>query len=230
VTAALGLRGGLRRLGTGLIAYGVIGLVVATIGFGALIWVNGRVSTLRHEVAATLTQQATTLALASTVLRDASTTAQSFSVTVDQSSTAVSSAAATVIEVRSDLTALETQLRSINILGATPLSSSADAVGRIATSMVGLDTRVSLIADTMQGNRRALVANATSLGQLSEATDALAAGMRSGVIDDSLGDLQRIISVTLLVLSIWMVVPAVGALVLGFWLRRILVPRESATV
>ena len=47
----LGLRGGLRRLSRGLIAYGIVGLVVAAIGFGALVWVNSRVSSLRGEVA-----------------------------------------------------------------------------------------------------------------------------------------------------------------------------------
>ena len=215
-----GLRGGLHRLSQGLIAYGILGLVVAAIGFGALVWVNGRVSDLRGEVATTLRQEAATMGLASNVLRDAATTAQSFSVTVDQSSQAVSSAADTITEVQSDLTALEAQLRSVSILGATPLSSSADAVGRIATSMEGLDTRLSLIADSLAGNRAALAANATSLGQLGDITQTLAARLGSGVIDDSLGDLQRVISVTLLVLAAWSLVPTIGALVLGVWLRR----------
>jgi hypothetical protein len=214
-----GLRGGLRLLGRGLIAYGIVGLVVAAIGFGALVWVNGRVSILRGDVAATLSQEANTMELAAKVLRDASTTAQSFTVTVDQSSQAVSSAADTITEVHSDLGALEAQLRSVSILGATPLSSSADAVGRIGSSIGGLDTRLSLIADSLDGNRAALAANATSLGQLGDISEALAARLGSGAIDDSLGDLQRLISVTLLVVAAWSVVPAVGALVLGTWLR-----------
>jgi hypothetical protein len=168
----LGLRGGLRRLSRGLIAYGIIGLVVAAIGFGALVWVNGRVSSLRAEVETTLGQRSITMALAATVLHDASTTAQSFSATVDQSAQAVSSAAGTITEARSSLTALEAQLRSVNILGATPLSSAADAVGRIAASMDGLDTRVSGIAEGLKGNRDALAGNATSIGRLGDSTAA----------------------------------------------------------
>src|SRR5260221_296597 len=89
---------------------------------------------LRGEVGRTLDQEAATMELAAKVLRDASTTAQSFTVTVDQSSRAVSSAADAITEVHSDLTALEAQLRSVSILGAAPLSSSADAVRRIAVS------------------------------------------------------------------------------------------------
>jgi len=220
VTQPLRLRRGLHRLSRGLIVYGVLGLVVAAIGFGALVWVNDRVSNLRGEVDTTLAQRAATMELAADVLHDAATTAQTFTVTVDQSSQAVSSAAATITEVRSDLTALEAQLRSVNILGATPLSSAADAVSRIASSMDGLDARLSGIADSLQGNREALAANATSLGQLADVTAALAARLGSGVVEDSLGDLQRVISVTLLVFSAWSVVPAAGALVLGVWLRR----------
>ena len=214
------LRGGLHRLSRGLVAYGILGLVVAAIGFGALVWVNGRVTNLRAEVDTTLGQRATAMELAAKVLHDASTTARSFSATVDQSASAVSSAAGTVTEARSSLSALEAQLRSVNILGATPLSSAADAVGRIATSMEGLDTRVSVIATGLTSNRDALAGNATSLGQLGDITEALAARLGSGVVEDSLGDLQRLISVTLLVFTAWSVVPALGALALGVWLRR----------
>jgi len=220
VTQPLRLRGGLRRLSTGLIAYGVIGLIVATIGFGALVLVNDRFSSIRDEVDATLVQRATTMRLAARVLRDASTTAQSFSVTLDQSSLAVASAAGTIAEVRSDLESVEAQLRSVSILGATPLSAAADDVGGIAGSMVGLDTRFALIADTLHGDRTALAANATSIGQLGDGIDALAARLDSGLIGDPLGDIQRIMSFALLVLTGWLVLPALGALVLGVWLRR----------
>jgi hypothetical protein len=228
VKRPLGLRGGLHRFSRGLIAYGILGLAVAAIGFGALVWVNGRVANLRRDVDTTLARRATTMELAAKVIHDASTTAQSFTVTVDQSSQAIVSAADTITEVRSDLTALEAQLRSVSILGASPLSSSADAVGRIATSMEGLDTRLSLIADSLSGDQQALAGNATSLGRLADATDELAARLGSGVVEDSLGDLQRLIAVTLLVLAIWSVVPAVGALVLGVWLRRELGRSRSA--
>jgi hypothetical protein len=185
--------------------------------------VNDRFNTIRDEVDATLVQRATTMRLAAKVLRDASTTVQSFTVTLDQSALAVSSAAGTIAEVRSDLDAVEAQLRSFSILGTAPLSDAADDIARIATSMEGLDTRFALIADSLRGDRIALAANATSLGRLGDSIDALAARLDAGVIGDSLGDIQRIMSVTLLVLTIWLVVPALGALVLGIWLRRTLV-------
>lgn len=222
MTRPLGLRGGLRRLGSGLIAYGLIGLVVATIGLGGLVWVNGRFTTIRSEVDATLVQRATTMRLAAQVLRDASTTAQSFTVTLDQSARAVSSAAGTITEVRADLDRLEAQLRSFNVLGATPLSDAADDIARIASSMVGLDTRVALIADSLNGDKAALAANARSLAQLADSSNDLAAGLDPDLIGSPLEDIQQVMSVTLVVLTLWLLAPAVGAVALGIWLRRTL--------
>lgn len=219
-TRPLGLRGGLRRLAQGLIAYGIIGLVVAAICLVALIWVNGRVGGLRTEAETTVGNLATTMDRTAQALHDASTTAQSFTVTVEESAQAVSSAAATITEVRTGLGSLEAQLRAVSILGAQPLSGTADAVGRIDASLEGLDTRLSGIATGLSGNRDALASNATSLGQLGDSVESMAERLDSGVIEDSLGDIQLVIVVVLLVFTAWSLVPAVGALVGGLWLRR----------
>jgi hypothetical protein len=220
LTSRLGLRRGFARFSRALIVYGIVGLIVSAIGVAALVWVNDRVGVLRADVEATQLQQAAILDLAAGAIRDAGTTAGSFTVTLDQSSHAVSSAADTIVEVHSGLAVLETELRSVNILGTKPLSASADGVGRIAASMEGLDLRLSLIADSLVGDRLALASNAASLRKLGDVTQSLATQLRSGTIDDSLGDLQRLISLTLLVFSAWSAVPAVGALMLGVWLRR----------
>jgi hypothetical protein len=216
----LGPSGVLRRLSQGLIAYGLVGLVVAAIGFGATVWVNGRISTLRADAEASVARAATTMELAATVLRGASTTVQSFSGTADQTSQAVSAAIVTISEVRSDLSALEAQLRSVSLLGATPLASSADAVGRIAASLDGLETQIPLVADSLMANRDALARNAAALGRLAESTVALAAGLDPGAGQDLFGDVQQVIAMTLLMFAAWSFVPAVGALGLGAWLRN----------
>ena len=97
-TRPLELRGGLRRVAQGLIAYGIIGLVVAAICLVALIWVNGKVGGLRTEADTTVGNLATTMDRTAQSLHDASTTAQSFTVTVEESAQAVSSAADTITE------------------------------------------------------------------------------------------------------------------------------------
>jgi hypothetical protein len=217
---AVGPLGGLHLVSRGLIAYGIIGLIVAAIGFGVMVWVDGRISTLRGEAEANAAQLATAMELVAPVVRGGSSTVQSFSNTADQSADAVSSAAITTAEVRSDLSALEEQLRAVSFLGATPLSSSADAVGRIAASMEGLDTQLSLISDGLKGNRDALTGDASSLNKLGDSIESLAARLGPGVGQDSLGDIQQVIAVTLLMFAAWSFVPAAGALVLGGILRR----------
>ena len=215
----LGLRGGLRRLSQGLIAYGIVGLLVAAIGLGAMVWVNGRLTALGSRLDVTVAQLAGTMERTATVLHDASTTAESFIQTVDQSALAVTSAAATITEVRSGLTGLESQLRAVSILGSSPLGSTADAVSRINTSLEGLDTRLLLIGEGLTANRGALAANATSLDQLGDSMAALAGRLRSGVVEESLDDVQVVIGVMLLLFAAWSTVPALGALALGIWLR-----------
>ena len=209
-----------RRLSWGLIAYGIAGIIVSGIGLGATVWVNGRITSIRNEAEATAAQLTTTMEIAARVLRGASTTAQSFGGTSDQTAQAVSSASVTAGEVRSDLSALESQLRSVSFLGATPLSSSADAVGRIATSLDGLDAQLALVADSLTGNADALGGNAATLIVLADSTDALAARLGPSVGQSSFGDVQQVIAVTLLMFAAWSFVPAVGAFALGMWLRR----------
>jgi hypothetical protein len=216
----LGGHDGLRRLSRGLIAFGVIGLLVSAIGFGSMVWVNSRISDLHDEARTTLTQLASTTELAATVLRGASTTAQSFSGTVDQSAQAVAAATLTVTQARSELAALEAQLRSVSFLGQTPLASSADSVARIATSLEGLDTQLPLIGSDLGTNRDALARNAVALSDLAKSTAALAARLGPSNGPDSIGDVQQVVAITLLMFAAWSFVPAAGALGLGLWLRR----------
>jgi len=216
----LGLRGGLHRLSTGLIAYGIIGLLVAGLGLGALAWVNSRVDTLSGRVETSVDTLATTMERTADAIRDAATTAETFTVTLERSAEAVSAAADTIRSVRTNLETLENVLRAVNILGVSPLGPAADAVGGIADSIEGLDTRLTGIADGLDANTDALAANAASLGRLADSTAAAAERLRSGVVEASLDDVHVVIVVMLLLFVVWSAVPAVGALVLGTWLRR----------
>ena len=100
VDVAARVRDGLRRLGTGLIVYGAVGLIVAAIGFGAVVWVNDRVGAFARRPMPPSPRRRRRCGLAASVLRDASTTAQSFTVTLEQSTLAVASAAGTITELQ----------------------------------------------------------------------------------------------------------------------------------
>jgi hypothetical protein len=210
----------LHRLSRALIAYGLVGIVVAVIALGALVWVNGRIGNLRDETTTTIGQLATATDDTATALADASRTAGSFSSTLKGAADGMPAVSGQIASLRTDLGSLEAQLRSVSLLGQSPLGSAADAVGRISTSLQGLDTQLSVLAVALSANSDALAANASSLDQVRDSTQLIAARLDSGVVEDSLGDVQLVVTVTLLAFTALSLAPAVGALVLGTWLRR----------
>lgn len=214
------LRGGLGRLSRGLIAYGVIGLIVAVVGLALLLYANTRIDAAGDRVEASVGQLTTTLDRTAQALHDASATAATFNTTLDRTQTAVAAAAATIVSVRTNLQNLESVLRSVSILGASPLGGAANAVGGIAGSIEGLDSKLTAIADGLATSRDSLAANADSLGALSDSIAATSERLGSGVVEDSLADVHVAIVLMLFVLTAWAALPAIGALVLGVWLQR----------
>jgi hypothetical protein len=216
--------GGLRRLSKGLIAYGVIGLIITLLGLFALVWVSGRIGALADRASVQVDAVIATLDDTSTALTDAGTTAGSFSSTMSVTVSTVEQAAEAVRAVQPRLSDLEAQFRSINILGNQPLAGAADMVAGIAAGISGLDVKLDQIGASLADNEDALAQNATSLTALGNRVGSLADRLRDGGIDEGLADVQAIVTITMLVFTAWTAVPAIGALGLGWWLRRELGP------
>ena len=178
------LRDGLGLLSRGLIAYGVIALIVAGLGLALLLYANTRIDAAGDRVETSVAQLTTTLDATAQALHDASTTAATFNTTLDRTQTAVAAAADTIVGVRTSLQGLESVLRSVSILGTSPLGGAANAVGGIASSIEGLDSKLTAIADGLATGRDSLAANADSLGALGDSiaatSDRLAIGRRRG--------------------------------------------------
>jgi hypothetical protein len=215
-----GLRAGLRRLRTGLLVYGTVGLLLALVGLAALVWVNGRMSALAARVDVEVGQLADAIESSATALKDAGASASSFTTTLERTPPSVRQAAVTVRNLRPSLRDLEAQLSAINILGSQPFGRAAALFGTMATDLEGLDTQLDLIATDLEGNRGALVANAQSLDALGARLAAQAARLRSGMVHDGLEDVRALLLLALIAFLAWTAVPAVGALALGWWLRR----------
>jgi len=213
-------RRGLERLASGLLIYGIVGLIVGIIGLGGLIWVNGKVNTAAERATATISQLTATLDKTATALTDASSSANSFATTIDSSSAALDQAASTIANVEPLLQRLEGQLRGVNILGSQPLGGAADVVAQLAGDMSGLDQKLGAISTSLGDNKGKLGTNSQSLGALGTQMAALSDRLQSGVVQESLDDLQSILTVLLATFVMWAVVPAFGALALGIWLRR----------
>ncbi len=212
------------RLSRGLIGYGLAALSVGLLWLGALLWVNTRIGGLRDDVQATVPRVTSTAELTAKALREGASTAASFRTRLQESAAALSSSAATITVVRADLSAFEGQLRSVSILGSRPLASPADAVGRIAASMDGLDSQLSRIADGLRMDQDTLAANAASLGELGASADRLAGSLAGSLAVTSIqglfDDVQLILTLTLVLCAASAIMPAVSALWLGLGLRR----------
>jgi hypothetical protein len=216
----LTLRRGLRRLSTGLIAYGVVGLALALAGGLALAWVGGRVGGIADRTTEQVESIVSTLDETALVLESMGTSATSFSGTLERTPPAVRQTAQTIANLRANLILVQGQLGAINILGARPLADAANLFGQMAVDLEGLDTRLEVIAADLDTNRAALVDNSTKLQALGTELDGVADGLRAGTIEESLADLQLILIVMSILLVVWTALPAAGALGLGWWLRR----------
>jgi hypothetical protein len=214
------LAAGLRRASTGLLIYGVVGLLVAVLGLVALVWVGGRVTTLSERTSAQVERLALTLDASADALDDAATSAVSFALTLERTPPTIRQAAQTVANLQVNLRSVAGQLGAISILGSQPLGQVATLFSQMATDLEGLDTRLELIATDLEGNKTALLANAESLRATAVQLDTLATSLRAGFVEESFDDIAAVLTVLALALILVTALPAIGALVFGWWLRR----------
>jgi hypothetical protein len=214
----------LPRLANGLIAYGVLGLVLAVITALALAWATGRFASLGGRIETQAAAIADTLDRSATALQDASASATSFAVTLERTPPIVRQVGDALGEMETGLQSISSQLAQIEILGRQPLAGTADRVANMAAALDGLDTRLSLVAGDLEGNRDALLANSASLAALSEQLTSIADQLRSEGLPTTLADLRAVTLVFGMILLAWIVLPAAGALGLGWWLRRQVAP------
>jgi hypothetical protein len=212
---------GLRRASTGLLIYGVVGLLVAVLGLVALVWVGGRMDTLSERTSIQVEGLATTLDSSADALDDAATSAVSFALTLERTPPSIRQAAQTVANLQGNLRSVAGQLGAISILGSQPLGQVATLFSQMATDLDGLDTRLELIATDLDGNKTALLANAASLRATAVQLDSLAASLRGGFVEESFDDVAAVLTVLALALILVTALPAIGALVFGWWLRRL---------
>ena len=197
-------------MSTGLSRTGSSGWRSPLIGAFALVWVGGRVGAVADRTGEQVESIVSTLDQTAIVLASMGTSATSFSGTLERTPPAVRQTAATVANLRANLTLVQGQLAAINILGARPLADAANLFGQMAADLEGLDTRLEVIAADLDDNRTALLDNSTRLQALGTELDGVADGLRAGSIEESLADVQLILIVLSALLIVWALLPAVG--------------------
>jgi hypothetical protein len=226
--AAAQWRRGLLRLANALIVYGVIGLVAAAIGFAALISASSRIGSLGERIVSEAVSLDAIIVLTADVLDDASITAGSFGPTVEQTSVAVSEAAGAIRDIEPRLRDLEIQANAIEIFGQRPVAPLGQLFGQIATDVSGIDEQLDGIATEMGQNEEALTANAESLAALADLVRAYKGRLEPAAIDAGIDDARRLLLITLALFIGWTAVPALGSLIVGRWMRRLVEPDRGA--
>jgi hypothetical protein len=229
MTAESEWRRGLWRLANALIVYGVIGLVAAAIGIAALFAASGRIGSLGERIVSEAVSLDAIIVLTADVLDDAATTAGTFGPTVAQTSVTVSEAAAAIRDIEPRLRDLETQANAIDIFGQRPVAPLGQLFGQIATDVSGLDEQLDGIATEMGRNEAALTANSESLGALADLVRAYKGRLKPAAIDAGIDDARRLLLMTLALFIGWTAVPAVGSLIVGRWMRRLVAPALVAS-
>jgi hypothetical protein len=214
------LRPRARLLSNVLIGYGVVGLVVAALGILALFAGLGRVNALADRLRTDVGGVSATLERTATVLDNAATTARGFGTTVDSSTAALNQAAADLRLIVPRLREVESQANAINILGSQPLAPIAGLFGQIAGQLGDLDTQLDGVATDLTANRAALAANATSLADLATETRSLSDRLGGNALPAAVDDARWLLVAMLAIGTLGAAVPASGALIAGWWLRR----------
>ena len=217
------------RLARGLIAYGAIGLVLALLTALAVVIAIGRLGSVGDAVGGSTGQLKTVFDRTATVLDDVSRSAASVGSTIDASSGALTTAAADLRAIVPQLRDIESRANAISIFGSQPLAPIAGLFGQIAGQLGDLDTQLDGVATNLVANRAALTTNAASLAALAAETRALGQRIAPDAVDRAIADARWFAIALLAVVATGVALPAIAALVLGWWLRRELVRSAGPT-
>ncbi len=209
----------LRTLSTGLIVYGVIGIVLTVVLLGGELLLSSRMEVVALRVTTQLGNVATTLDKTATSLDAAADASTGFAVTIEQSAPTLHQVDDTISTMAPTLRQLQVALGGVSILGASPFGAAGEKLGSVATQLEGLQGQVSLLADNLTKNKTTLVALGASLNDLATQLRGTRDTLDSGLVEESLADMIGIVRLSIALLALWFAVPAVAALLFGIWLR-----------
>jgi hypothetical protein len=173
------LRRGLRTLGRGLVAYGIIGCILTIVGLAAAFLLAGRLTAVADRVSPQLETVSETIDSTIAALGNASRTSLTFATTLETTTPALGEAASTVQSIQPQLAAIGSSLGAFSILGATPLAQAGGLFKRVAGDLAELGSNL----EAVSGSGRqpgVLVATSASLDRLAESLAKSKAQLASG--------------------------------------------------
>ncbi len=214
----------LRTLGRGLVAYGIAGVVMAVVGLVLAGILVGRMNSVSDRVTPQLATLSETVDSTIAALDQASATSQSFGATLTTTGPALDSVASSIATIQPTLAAAGSSLSGIDIFGRKPFEAVGTLFTQVADQIATLGPRLTAVSSSLGANQSALASTAQSLDALSASLQKAKETLASGIIEQSISDLIRTTLVALILLVLFFALPGLGALVLGLWLLRRVVP------
>ena len=216
-TQVLGLPA--RRLGNGLVAFGVIGLILTTIM--TIAWLTGllairdldeRLEADRQSTAAALADAATLMATSATALRSSADSLGSVGATLDDTARLLDSMSSTTADLADSL--------EVTILGQQPFADLAASFDAVSVDLERVSRDTALLVDQVGQVRPDIQSAAVELRAVEASVSALAVRVSDfGAVEDLVA-LVRGYGLLSALISAWLAILAAGCLWAGRQLQR----------
>jgi HAMP domain-containing protein len=218
----------LRRLGTGLVAFGVTGMLIAGIVAVGLIAgavaarnLDDRLATEQAQLVAALDRVDATMAQTVTTIDNAGATLTTTSGTLTQAATTLDKVASTAEELSTSL--------DFAILGNRPLAGAAARFGELAVEVRAFEDKASQLADNLGTNATDVGGLATQIDLLRDEVASLSGRVAAF---EATGELVALLIGGILLLALlvaWLAVAGAGCAWMGLRLRRLGAPGAQAS-
>ncbi len=218
-TPLLVSRSSRRQIGSALIAYGIVGTILAILVAGAGLWGAFRLDDTLSRVEAQRVELAVTVGAAADALASVVTTVEASRPGIDQLSDLTSKLSGVAGDIGTAADDLASRM-DVTVLGFQPfagLGAQMSGIGAqirsVATDLDAIGPAVTAVADGTAGI-------STSLSTLQARLDAVSARIDALGPFDQTGRALAIGIVLLVLLDLWLAIPALTAIVVGRRLRR----------
>jgi hypothetical protein len=219
VAAVAGASPRTRLIAVGLIAYGLIGLIVLAVVGTGVVGVLDRVqglSTAFEQQRRSLTRALDT---ASITLGNAAETISGIDASLAKAELAVADAATLSNDVSFTMTELANAL-NVDILGSQPFAGVSGGFTRASTQLSALSIELTGTAGALGSNAEDAQAVGADLVRLQAAVDDLRDGIRDAPATGVSGSDLAMLRLVLIGLFIWLAVPALAGIAAGAWMWR----------
>ncbi len=207
-----------RRLSTGLIVYGTVGVALSIAAVVAVFWLNGQFGDTRDELSVQVDQLEQTLQATSQSIVDAADTADGFAATLDDAAPGLASASRVIGRLQTTVTRVP----------SLPFGSSAESLQSLASDLGALSVSLGGIASSLEPNSEQLTKTTAQLRTLAGEVDNLRVTLEDGLVERGADQGFNFLRAGIIALTIWLALPSVAALLIGIWLRRAVSPAKPA--